>query len=164
LPTFEGKSLLLREVVGGWGLTGVYRFQSGPYYSITGSAPTLGTRRANQVAGQSIYAKGARFTLPSHQAQWINPAAFTAAPANAFGSAGVANVELPSLHQFDLTASKSFVISERINFKFQADAFNALNHCNYSSVGTTSTSGSSFGRLNGAYPNRQLQMGAKITF
>jgi hypothetical protein len=164
LPNFEGKSLLLREAVGGWGLTGVYRYQSGPYYSITGSAPTLGTRRANQVAGQSIYAKGDRFTLPSHQAQWINQAAFTAAPANAFGNAGVANVELPSLQQVDLTASKGFVITERINFRFQADAFNAFNHCNYSSVGTTATSGSSFGRLNGAYPNRQLQLGAKVTF
>ncbi|MDR3735319.1 MAG: carboxypeptidase regulatory-like domain-containing protein, partial [Acidobacteriaceae bacterium] len=164
LPTFAGKSLLLREGIGGWGLTGVYRYQSGPYYSITGSAATLGTRRADQVAGTSIYAKGDRFTISNHQAQWINPAAFTAAPANAFGSAGVANVELPSLQQVDLTASKGFVITERINFKFQADAFNAFNHCNYSSVGTTATSGSSFGRLNGAYPNRQLQLGAKVTF
>ena len=164
LPKFEGKGLLLREAVGGWGLTGVYRYQSGPYYSITGSAPTLGTRRANQVAGQSIYAKGDRFTLSNHQAQWINPAAFVAAPSNAFGNAGVANVELPSLQQVDLTASKSFVITERVNFRFQADAFNAFNHCNYSSVGTTATSGSSFGRLNGAYPNRQLQLGARVTF
>jgi hypothetical protein len=64
----------------------------------------------------------------------------------------------------DLTFTKAFVITERVNFKFQADAFNALNHCNYSSLGTTATSGSSFGRLNGAYPNRQLQLGAKVTF
>jgi hypothetical protein len=164
LPSFSGRNLLIREGIGGVQLTGVYRFQSGPYYSITGSAPTLGTRRANFVSGQSLYAKGDRFTLANHQAQWLNQAAWTAAPANDFGNAGVAQVELPSLQQVDLTFSKAFVITERINFKFVADAFNALNHRNYSSVGTTATSGSSFGRLNGAYPNRQLQLGAKVSF
>jgi hypothetical protein len=71
---------------------------------------------------------------------------------------------LPALQQVDLTFSKAFVITGRVNFKFQADAFNALNHANYSSLGTTATSGSSFGRLNGAYPNRQMQLGAKLTF
>ena len=164
LPSFAGRNILMREGIGGVMLTGVYRFQSGPYYTITGVAPTLGTRRAGQVAGQSLYAKGPRFALPSHQAQWINPAAFTAAPANAYGSAGVGQIELPALNQLDLTLAKAFIITERISFKFQADAYNALNHCNYSSVGTTATSGSSFGRLSGAYPNRQLQLGAKVTF
>ncbi|HUV69720.1 MAG TPA: hypothetical protein VMW15_08675, partial [Terracidiphilus sp.] len=164
LPNFADKSIFMREAVGGVMLTGVYRFQSGPYYTITGTAPTLGTRRANQVAGQSLYAKGPRFGLPNHQAQWINPAAFTAAPANAFGSAGVGQILLPSLQQIDLTLAKVFVITQHIKFKFQADAFNALNHTNYSSVGTLATSGSSFGRLNGAYPSRQLQLGAKLTF
>ena len=164
LPNFAGKNLLIREAIGGVQLTGVYRYQSGPYYSITGSAPTLGTRRANYVAGSAFYAKGNRFALASHQAQWLNQAAWTAAPGNAFGNAGVGQVELPSLQQVDLTFTKAFVITERVNFKFQADAFNALNHCNYSSLGTTATSGSSFGRLNGAYPNRQLQLGAKVTF
>jgi hypothetical protein len=104
------------------------------------------------------------FTLASHQVQWLNPAAWTAAPGNAFGNAGVGQVELPSLQQVDLTFTKAFVITERVNFKFQADAFNVLNHCNYSSLGTTATSGSSFGRLSGAYPNKQLPMGAKVTF
>lgn len=164
LPSFKGRNLLMREAIGGVSLTGVYRFQSGPYYTINGVAPTLGTRRANQIAGQSLYLKGPRNTLASHQAQWINPAAFAAAPASSYGSAGVGQIELPSLNQLDLTFGKAFVITERINFKFQADAYNALNHCNYSSVGTTATSGSSFGRLNGAYPNRQLQLGAKVTF
>jgi hypothetical protein len=164
LPNFHDKPLLVREGIGGVQLTGVYRFQSGPYYSITGSAPTLGTRRANYVAGATLYDKEPRFVLAGHQAQWLNQAAWTAAPANAFGNAGVGQVELPSLQQVDLTLIKAFVITERVNFKFQADAFNALNHCNYSSLGTTATSGSSFGRLNGAYPNRQLQLGAKVTF
>jgi len=121
-------------------------------------------RRANYNAGVPVYMKGSRFALASHQAQWLNPAAFSAAPNSGFGSAGFGQVLLPSLQQVDATLSKVFAITERVSFKFQADAFNALNHTNYSSLGTTATSGSSFGRLSGAYPNRQLQLGAKVTF
>jgi len=44
------------------------------------------------------------------------------------------------------------------------NAFNVLNHTNYSSLGTNATSGSSFGRLSGAYPPRQMQFGGKFTF
>ncbi len=163
LPSFQGKNFFIREGIGGVQLAGVYRFQSGAYYTIIGNTST-GSRRANYNAGVPVYMKGNRFTLANHQAQWLNPAAFSAAPNSGFGSAGVGQVLLPSLQQVDATLSKVFTITERIGFKFQADAFNALNHTNYSSLGTTATSGSSFGRLNGAYPNRQLQLGAKVTF
>jgi hypothetical protein len=163
LPSLQGRNFFLREGIGGVQISGTYRYQSGPYYTITGNTST-GSRRANYNSGVPVYEKGNRFSLASHQAQWLNPAAFSAAPNSGFGSAGVGQVVLPSLQQVDVTAAKVFAITERFNFKFQADAFNALNHTNYSSLGTTATSGSSFGRLNGAYPNRQLQLGAKLTF
>jgi hypothetical protein len=163
LPSLQGKNFFIREGIGGVQISGTYRFQSGPYYTITGNTST-GSRRANYNSGVPVYEKDNRFTLASHQAQWLNPAAFSAAPNGGFGNAGVGQVLLPSLQQVDATLAKVFAITERVNFKFQADAFNALNHTNYSSLGTTATSGSSFGRLNGAYPNRQLQLGAKLTF
>jgi len=75
----------------------------------------------------------------------------------------VGSVELPGLVQADLTLAKQFPIHERINLKLQADAFNAFNHTNYSSL-DTNVSDSAFGRLNGAYPARQLQLGAHLTF
>lgn len=164
VPSFKGRNFLLREAVGGFLITAVVRVQSGPFYSVNASAGTLGTRRANYVQGQPIYAKGACCQLANHQEQWLNPAAFTA-PANAaFGNAGVGQVVLPGLQQTDASLGKLFPIGERVSFKLQADFFNVLNHTNYSSLGTTATSGASFGRLNGAYPPRQMQFGGKFIF
>ncbi len=162
LPTLAGQNIVLREVAGGWQVTGVVRVQSGPYYSITGNATTLGTRRANYLGG-SMYAIGDRFTLPNHQGQYLNPAAFALAGPTAFGNAGVGSTILPGLEQGDVTASKSFDLVERVQLKLQADAFNVLNKTNYSGV-DTNVSDSGFGRFTGANPPRQMQFGARIIF
>jgi hypothetical protein len=165
LPTLAGHNLLLREAVGGVQITGVVRVQTGAYYTIVGNSPVggLGNRRASYLGG-SMYAIGNRFSLANHVAQYLNQAAFGAPPAGAFGNAGVGSVVLPGLEQGDATVAKLFALSERLQFKIQADAYNILNHTNYSSLGTTATSGASFGQLNGAYPPRQMSLGAKIIF
>ncbi len=164
LPSFADRNLALREGLGGFMITVVTRFQTGPFYNITASAPTLGTRRANFVAGQSVYAKGACCSLPNHQRQWVNPAAFTAPSASAFGNSGNGQIVLPNLNQTDANLAKTFGIHERVQFRLQADFFNVFNHTNYSGMGTTATSGTSFGRLSSAYPPRQMQFGGKFTF
>jgi hypothetical protein len=162
LPTFHNHNVFIREGIGGIQISAVVRVQSGAFYTVTGNTST-GSRRA-QYLGGSQYAKGNRFILSGHQAQYLNPAAFGAAPNNSFGSAGVGSVVLPSLQQADTTLSKLFGVGRRVNFKLNADVFNVLNHTNYSSLNTTATAGAAFGRLNGAYPNRQMQFGAKIIF
>jgi len=164
LPNFRGRNRLLREGPGGFMVTAVWRLQTGAFYDISAAAPTLGTRRANYVAGQAVYQKGPCCTLAGHVRQFLNPAAFTAPPANAFGNSGVGQVVLPGLDQLDINLAKNFPIHQRLAFRFEVNAFNVLNHTNYSSLGTTATSGSSFGRLSGAYPPRQMQFGGKFTF
>lgn len=164
VPSLSGHNLLLREAVGGFMVTGVFRAQTGPFYTVNAAAPTLGNRRASIVPGQAIYARGACCTLPGHVKQWLNPAAFTTPPAGSFGNSGVGQVVLPGLQQLDANLAKNFNLHERLGFRIQADFFNVLNHTNYSSLGTTATSGTSFGRLNGAYPARQMQFGGKFTF
>jgi hypothetical protein len=169
LPTFRNRNLLLREAVGGVQVTGVVRVQSGPYWTLQGSSST-GNRRANYYGGNK-YAKDNRHTLPSHQAQWLNNGlspdgvhrVFDVPASGAFGTSGVGNIILPGLQQGDVTLSKLFDFHERVQFKLQADAFNVLNHTNYSSL-DTNVSDVGFGRLNGAYPNRQMQFGAKLIF
>lgn len=163
LPTFAGKNIFLREAAGGLQVTGVVRAQTGQFDTIQGNS-AVGGRRSNYIAGTALYAKDNRFTLANHQAQWINPAAFTVPAAGSFGTAGVGTIVQPGLTQADLTLSKHFDFRERVQFKIQADAFNMLNHTNYSSLDTNVSDGASFGRLNGAYPNRQMQLGAKVTF
>lgn len=165
LPTLANHNLLLRETVGGVQVTAVARVQTGAYYTIVANQTTdgLGNRRASYLGG-SMYAQGNRFSLPNHVAQYLNPLAFGAPPIGAFGNAGVGSVVLPGLQQGDVTLAKLFYLTEHAQFKLQADAFNVFNHTNYSSLGTTATSGPSFGQLNGSYPPRQMQFGAKVIF
>ncbi|MGI4826952.1 MAG: hypothetical protein ACRYFU_01985, partial [Janthinobacterium lividum] len=166
LPLLRKHNLLLREAVGGLQVTTVVRVQTGAYYTIVGNSPIggLGNRRASVTPGVPVYLRDSRFSLPNHAAQYLNPAAFTAPPAGSFGNSGVGSVVLPGLQQADVTLAKLFDFTERVQFKLEADAFNTLNHTNYSSLGTTATSGSSFGLLSGAYPPRQMQFGAKLIF
>jgi hypothetical protein len=164
VPSLKSHGFLLREAVGGFLITDVMRFQTGPFYTINAAAATLGNRRANYVQGADVYAKAPCCMLPGHLRQWLNPAAFTAPGAASFGNSGVGQVVLPGLAQMDASLAKIFPIVERFSFKIQADFFNVLNHTNYSSLGTTATSGASFGRLNGAYPPRQMQFGGKLIF
>ena len=160
LPEFRGNALL-HQTIGGFQIVTVARVQSGPYQTIGGNTAT-GGRRADYLGG-NMYLKDNRFTLASHQAQWLNPAAFAAAPAGRFGNSGVGTVILPGLEQGDVTVSKSFSFKELLRLKVQADAFNVLNKTNYSGLDATVTD-SAFGRLNGAYPPRQMQLGAKLIF
>jgi hypothetical protein len=163
LPTFRGKNIFLREGAGGLQVTGVIRVQTGQFDTIQSNSST-GNRRANLVSGAPLYQKDSRFVLANHVAQWINPTAFSVVGNGVLGTAGVGNIVQPGLTQFDMTASKVFDFHERVQFKLAADAFNLFNHTNYSSLDTNISDGASFGRLNGAYPNRQMQLGAKVIF
>lgn len=46
-------------------------------------------------------------------------------------------VRLPNNHQFDASVSKRFAYNERMNLQLRLDAFNLLNHPNWSQVGGT---------------------------
>ena len=163
LPTFRDRNIFIREGIGGIQITGVVRVQTGPYQTIQGNSST-GNRRANYALGVNPYLMDNRFTLPNHQAQWLNPLAFSAPGNGSLGNSGVGQVILPGLQQADVTVSKVFNIKEVVQFKLQADAFNVLNKTNYSGLDSVATDVPAFGRLNGAYPPRQMQFGAKVIF
>ena len=134
LPEFRNH-LILHETIGGFQIVTVARVQSGPYQTISGNTAT-GGRRADYVGGP-MYLVGSRFALPSHQAQWLNPAAFAPAPGVRFGNSGVGTAILPGLEQGDVTVSKSFSVGDRFQLKIQGDAFNVLNKTNYSGLTPT---------------------------
>lgn len=156
LPELRGHNMLIREVGGGWQISGVVRLQSGAYYDISGSTSAT-TRRADFVPGAAVY--------PDHKTAqaWFNKSAFTKAPNNRFGTSSVGAVVGPAFAQADLTAAKIFPIGEHVNLKFQADFFNALNRTNFSTLNVVTTNGS-FGTISQANPPRQLQFGLKALF
>jgi outer membrane receptor for ferrienterochelin and colicin len=75
----------------------------------------------------------------------------------------------PGYWKADMTLSKVFKFTERVNLKFDANAFNAFNHTNF--VLATAGGGahnqprfSNFGTAAGTLGPRQLQVGLKLSF
>jgi hypothetical protein len=75
----------------------------------------------------------------------------------------------PGYWKADMTLSKVFKFTERVNMKFDANAFNVFNHTNF--VLATAGGGAhnqprfpNFGTAAGTLGPRQLQLGVKISF
>ncbi len=72
-------------------------------------------------------------------------------------------IQGPGFNRLDLGVYRNFRIWERVNFQFRAEAFNAVNHTNVQSIGTTATSGT-FGEVTGYRDARIMQFAGKFTF
>jgi hypothetical protein len=66
--------------------------------------------------------------------------------------------------RWDFSLSKKFIITERVNANFRAEAFNAFNHVNFSTPSTNPTD-TNFGRITGTQSAaRTWQFALKVTY
>jgi hypothetical protein len=163
LPFGKGRRFLssapkwLDGVAGGWELTGIVTLQTGNPFSVT-----TGTDISNRpfVVGDPRVAN--RTIL-----QWFNTAAFSSAvPGNgvSYGNAGRNIIEGPGLQNTDLGIFKNFRLTERLGLQFRAEAFNALNHANFSAPNSDQNS-ATFGQISSTTTqNRDIQFGLKLLF
>ena len=157
LPLLARRRGFLGGAFGRWEISGVTRAQSGPHLTPVGSATGV-TRRADYV--------GDPVALPSEERtpnRWFNTAAFKTASSTALGNAGVGTVVGRGLHVFDVTLRKVFRIHEAWNLRFEANAFNLLNHPNFRSLSVTTTS-ADYGSFTACGPARQIQGGVRLQF
>ena len=158
----------------GWSLSAIMHYQSGSPFTATDTiavgASTTGitiNRRANLVAGEPV-----RFSGPcsnAHAICWVNPNAFAPESALGAGNAPPSNIIGPSFYQWDMSLRKLFHLHYRegMALQFQADAFNAFNHTNWSALNGFSVNNvgsSSFGQITQSFAARVLQFGGKFTF
>ncbi len=156
LPMLRNQNALVHGVAGGWQVSGVIRLQTGQYYTITGNvAPT--TRRADYIGGPVTVSNPG-------PAEWFNVLAFQTAPLNRYGNSGTGIIEGPGLKSYDLSLAKHFLLTERMDLKFQGDFFNAPNVVNFQAPNTVTTNASSFGTISAAYPPRNIQLSLKLAF
>jgi hypothetical protein len=149
-----------------WHFSTIYQIQSGMPFTISvfgdtaNSGTVLGENpiRAN-ATGKPIF--GPR----THTAdQWFNPAAFAAPAAFTFGNVGRNSVYGPGMQTLDFALARAFRLTEKANFQFRAEAFNALNKTN---LGTPNryVNEPQFGTITMAMtPGREIQLSARISF
>jgi len=159
---FKGQGLL-GGVISGWSLAGTSEFRSGAPFTPTFTSTTVGwyATRADVVPGVDPYA-GAH-TL----SRWFNPSAFKVPSAFTFGNARRNSLIGPKENTVDFSIRKQTHLEGRFNLSLQMDAFNILNHPTFGTpagnISVASTVGTITG-TNGNLTNRQVQIGAKITY
>jgi hypothetical protein len=96
---------------------------------------------------------------------WFYTGAFAAPAQNSPvpATAKRGTIQGPGFNRLDLGVYRNFRIVERLTFQFRAEAFNAVNHTNVQSIGTTATSGT-FGEVTGYRDARIMQFAGKFTF
>jgi hypothetical protein len=100
---------------------------------------------------------------------WFDPQAFQIPTYGTFGNVARGSLLGPSLFDVDTSLFKKFRINERFNLQFRAEAFNILNHTNFSypnpivfSAGQVSSAAFNITSTNGT--SRQLQLALKLLF
>ena len=181
LPFGKGKtfmnssSRLLDALVGGWELSGIVLFQSGPFLTTSTFSDPSGTGynlcpcnfnggRADTVSGVNPYAN-------QSLSQWINPAAFVD-PGNAigrFGDASQGDVVGPDQKVLSMSLIKRFQVSERARMEIGAQVANLTNHPNYQPPANLNVDVPAFGAITAmqsaeAGGPRQIQLTGRIVF
>ncbi|HEY4379779.1 MAG TPA: carboxypeptidase regulatory-like domain-containing protein [Acidobacteriaceae bacterium] len=187
-----GNNFIVRNLVGGWSLSGVFSYASGNPLLVIGSgctAPSAGTcmpdltpGMANNIRQNGSWGKG--ITAANLSAvKYLNSSAFTLPnafplPAGA-GSKAVAitkigdaprsnpNLWSPSHYNLNASVQRTFNLTpERVKFVFQADCFNVANKVTFGGINTTwsPAASSTFGEVTSASGNRDFQFAGRINF
>lgn len=172
LPFGAGRQMLQEgvwsKVLGGIQASGIFSIQTGfPFtINIQGDSANVGAGtggifvRPNAVPGQNWDLSGGQRST----GRYFNTDAFVAPPSGTFGNVGKNTLIGPGLTNVDLVLSKEFVVRERLRFQFRGEAFNILNHSNYTLVGRILNAPATYGRVLGQLDPRQIQLGAKLIF
>jgi hypothetical protein len=73
-------------------------------------------------------------------------------------------VEGPGFGRVDLGIHRTFRIYERLNFQLRMEAFNATNHTNVQTIGTSLAGGGTFGEVTGYRDARIVQFAGRFQF
>ena len=170
LPFGTGKALLshnraLNYVVGGWSVNGVSIVQSGfplfIFQTNQNSGIGTGAQRPN-ATGVSPAMSGSPESL---QNGYINPAAFSIAPAYTFGNLSRdISYRGPGEGNWDISLFKDFTVRERFKGQFRAEALNAFNTPLFANP-NTNLSSAQFGKV--VYQTntpREVQLGVRVSF
>jgi hypothetical protein len=95
---------------------------------------------------------------------WFNTAAFAVPSKYTFGNAGRNILRGPSLTSVDLALSRRFILAERKDLLFEAQAFNLLNHENLNLPNLFADDPSAFGKIFSAKSPRQVQVAMRFSF
>jgi hypothetical protein len=178
LPFFRNAgSRALKAVAGGWQITGVTQFQTGTPSKIQTSDDFagIGPGSGNQIQYFWKYANYGKDPDYPRQfaaggnaadpAQWLTVAGLFTPPA----TGTIVRDRLrnyfynPGFQNWNVGLFKEFALTERHKVLFRAEAFNWINHPNWSGFDSNPRS-STFGKVTGKSSERNLQLSLRYSF
>ena len=177
---------LVRAVFDTWQISGIYTAQSGAPLGVSmGYSPSQDITGTGTDSGRAILV--ANPVLPKDQRGGPNLVAFNTAAIGApypysicenaspsFTCWGNANRDVfrgPGINNWDISLFKNIRFSEYWRGQLRMEAYNAFNHTQFTSVGTSATFNASgqqtsgtFGQYTAAANPRQLQLALRISF
>jgi len=196
---FQNKSWLMKNVVGNWNISGTYTFQSPEFATVEDgidanlNSDATGDRPVTNPAGQwnvgsGVYAVNAAgqkvstgdATTVAYVALNSNARYVQAGP-GAHENTGRNTLPMYRTNNFDAALIKKFTITERFKFDIGAQAFNLLNHSEFTggylsdvtpyqtntiSSAVFQVANKNFGAIQQFFPSnsRQMQLVAHFTF
>jgi hypothetical protein len=177
-PTMSRFNYVVRQALGGWMLTGTWRWQDGQHLTPYGE-DAFGVSNNADYAGHPVQ-------YPHTQLRWwnvVNPGDvvnFSPPNVGETGNTPKGIIIGPNFTTTALSARKTFTITERYHLTLQLDGFNVFNHPNFANPGVNIQSAGSYtatgagatsatvdsvsiGITSAAAP-RQLQAGARLSF
>jgi hypothetical protein len=170
LPFFrKNPNAWTRGFLGGWQVAGITDITSGqPVARVVSGASNIAAVQGQYPNVVSDPNAGLAGTIdPVTGLPFIfDPRAFAAPAAGTYGNASRAFARLFGRNQTNLTLTKNiyFDNEDRWRLQLRAEAFNVFNHTQFTGVGTTLTTTSTFGLPSGARLPREFQFGAKLSF
>jgi hypothetical protein len=153
------KNSLADRLVGTWKLAPIITARSGtwftPFTGVDNSLSGIGLDRPNVV--------GNPYVRNLSTLQWVTPSAYVPNAIGHFGNAGNDSLEGPGAVNVDVALSRDFAIRERMHFEFRFEAFNLMNHPNFSNPDNV-LSDSTFGQIQSDAGPRILQFAARFHF
>ncbi len=169
LPKVKGGGALVKTVVNGWEVTGIFRAQSGQPISISSNGDTKGVDSGGQYADLV----GDPYAGQNKQ-RWINPAAFQRPLDGQYGSLRRNALRMPGIRNVDASLIKNLAVTETIKVALRCEVFNLFNHPQIWGIntgfsadnpgGTISSTNRNFGQPNNWREERILQLALRFSF
>jgi hypothetical protein len=167
-PALRDWNPVLRQILGDWGVSGIWTFQAGRPFGIAGG-------NGDNNSGALTYGDRADLTgMPTtvqqgSKQQWLNQyfntAAFTTNAPGTFGTSGRNILRGPRYDSIDLALLKNWTVRERYGLQFRWEMFNAFNHASFNTP-VNDPSSANFGQITsvGPIPARVMQGALKFSF
>jgi hypothetical protein len=167
LPFFRKQDDLIGRIAGGFEVSGIISYGSGQFLTATTTAVDPGGvgLLVGPATGRPDYVQNPNSDAPHILKQWFNTSAFQMVPAGQYrvGNDGPDNIRGPGYGNWDLSVYRDIRLVKETSLQLRAEAYNAFNHTNFTSV-QTQLGSSNYGQVTATGSARVLQFGAKFKF